>query len=75
MVLGVDVERLRYAHVHSVSHTRTSLALFSGITPLLPLGIYTAAAAAATWLIITGRDGAVCERKLTRKMKYSGPAM
>lgn len=72
----MDVERLRYAHVHSVSHTRTPLALFSGITPLLPLGIYTAAAAAAaTWLIITGRDGAVCERKLTRKMKYSGLAM
>nr|XP_029136273.1 cyclin-dependent kinase 16-like isoform X5 [Labrus bergylta] len=44
--------------MHSLTHT--PLVVFSGITPLLPLGIHTAA---AIWLIIAGRDSCVYKRK------------
>ncbi|XP_060912802.1 cyclin-dependent kinase 16-like isoform X5 [Labrus mixtus] len=41
-------------------YSHTPLVVFSGITPLLPLGIHTAA---AIWLIIAGRDSCVYKRK------------
>lgn len=71
---GGGLKAPRHTFTVSLTHThaRTPLAVFSGITPPLPLGIYTAA---AIGLIVTGRDGGLYKRKLTLKMKYGRSAM
>ena len=65
--VGVDV---KWSDTHTDTHT--PLAVLSGITPLLPLGIHTVA---AIWLIITGRDGGGYKQKLPQIMIYHKSAV